>query len=83
MHPVGHPGGVGVPGHQVAERRTLAHQILVHDCLLYTSDAADERSSVDLGGRRIIKKKTCMHEHGVPTITQDKYTQEYTMHINK
>ena len=30
------------------------------DCLLYTSDAADERSSVDLGGRRIIKKKkTC------------------------
>ena len=28
------------------------------DCLLYTSDAADERSSVDLGGRRIIKKTT-------------------------
>src|SRR5678815_6014491 len=27
------------------------------NCLLYTSDAADERSSVDLGGRRIIKKK--------------------------
>ena len=26
-------------------------------CLLYTSDAADERSSVDLGGRRIMKKK--------------------------
>ena len=26
-------------------------------CLLYTSDAADERSSVDLGGRRIIKQK--------------------------
>ena len=26
-------------------------------CLLYTSDAADERSSGDLGGRRIIKKK--------------------------
>ena len=32
-----------------------AAQVL--DCLLYTSDAADERSSVDLGGRRIIKKK--------------------------
>ena len=29
----------------------------VTSCLLYTSDAADERSSVDLGGRRIIKKK--------------------------
>src|SRR5678816_58286 len=28
-----------------------------NNCLLYTSDAADERSSVDLGGRRIIKKK--------------------------
>ena len=40
-------------------------------CLLYTSDAADERSSVDLGGRRIIKKKNkashggyrCIHTH--------------------
>ena len=30
---------------------------LMDGCLLYTSDAADERSSVDLGGRRIIKKK--------------------------
>ena len=30
---------------------------LLKACLLYTSDAADERSSVDLGGRRIIKKK--------------------------
>ena len=29
----------------------------IRHCLLYTSDAADERSSVDLGGRRIIKKK--------------------------
>ena len=31
-------------------------------CLLYTSDAADERSSVDLGGRRIIKKKIKKNE---------------------
>ena len=30
---------------------------VIKACLLYTSDAADERSSVDLGGRRIIKKK--------------------------
>src|SRR5678815_394833 len=37
------------------EARTLAR--MRHPCLLYTSDAADERSSVDLGGRRIIKKK--------------------------
>ena len=27
------------------------------DCLLYTSDAADEEDSVDLGGRGNIKKK--------------------------
>ena len=37
------------------ERSFVTMQFL--DCLLYTSDAADERSSVDLGGRRIIKKK--------------------------
>eukprot|EP00656_Telonema_subtile_P006152 TRINITY_DN12824_c0_g1_i2.p1 TRINITY_DN12824_c0_g1~~TRINITY_DN12824_c0_g1_i2.p1 ORF type:complete len:185 (+),score=47.27 TRINITY_DN12824_c0_g1_i2:126-680(+) len=30
---------------------------MLSDCLLYTSDAADEEDSVDLGGRRIIKKK--------------------------
>ena len=28
-----------------------------NSCLLYTSDAADEEDSVDLGGSRIIKKK--------------------------
>ena len=33
-------------------------------CLLYTSDAADERSSVDLGGRRIIKKKNSRRHGG-------------------
>ena len=29
-----------------------------NNCLLYTSDAADDLLCVDLGGRRIIKKKT-------------------------
>ena len=29
----------------------------IHSCLLYTSDAADDLLCVDLGGRRIIKKK--------------------------
>ena len=29
----------------------------VDACLLYTSDAADDLLCVDLGGRRIIKKK--------------------------
>src|SRR5674536_113403 len=33
------------------------HNGRVCRCLLYTSDAADEEDSVDLGGRRIIKKK--------------------------
>ena len=37
--------------------KALHHKIIDQPCLLYTSDAADERSSVDLGGRRIIKKK--------------------------
>ena len=44
-------------------RFLLAH-ILSEECvpcLLYTSDAADERSSVDLGGRCIIKKKKLDH----------------------
>ena len=34
-------------------------------CLLYTSDAADEEDSVDLGGRRIIKKKKRYRSHRV------------------
>ena len=44
-------------------------------CLLYTSDAADERSSVDLGGRRIIKKKTSTrHVHSTDKEQQRPYT---------
>ena len=49
---------------QIAENRAEAEAApllelgkILQACLLYTSDAADERSSVDLGGRRIIKKK--------------------------
>eukprot|EP00658_Telonema_sp_P-2_P034458 TRINITY_DN25164_c0_g2_i1.p1 TRINITY_DN25164_c0_g2~~TRINITY_DN25164_c0_g2_i1.p1 ORF type:complete len:217 (+),score=74.85 TRINITY_DN25164_c0_g2_i1:313-963(+) len=34
-------------------------------CLLYTSDAADEEDSVDLGGRRIIKKKNKTSREGI------------------
>ena len=44
-------------------------------CLLYTSDAADERSSVDLGGRRIIKKKKKREREVQHTTTK-------TEHIN-
>ena len=45
----------------------------LYTCLLYTSDAADERSSVDLGGRRIIKKKKNIKIHSrrdVQTVKQ-------------
>ena len=35
-----------------------ADEVQVQACLLYTSDAADDLLCVDLGGRRIIKKKT-------------------------
>ena len=38
--------------HQVHRDRVA----LYWDCLLYTSDAADDMQCVDLGGRRIIKK---------------------------
>ena len=54
----------GVPVKATANRGSLISiyslfvlRVNVIFCLLYTSDAADERSSVDLGGRRIIKKK--------------------------
>ena len=34
----------------------MAPAVTIRICILYTSDAADDRISVDLGGRRIIKK---------------------------
>ena len=41
-----------------SERRIVCQaKVRTNNCLLYTSDAADEEDSVDLGGRRIIKKK--------------------------
>ena len=55
------------PAHKAAEApgalKVKAHEQKpqCQPCLLYTSDAADERSSVDLGGRRIIKKKQNVH----------------------
>ena len=39
----------------------LPNKALVSICLLYTSDAADDLLCVDLGGRRIIKKKKKNH----------------------
>ena len=51
-------------------------------CLLYTSDAADERSSVDLGGRRIIKKKK-KEEYSEHEIIEQKHKQIETNRKNK
>ena len=48
--------GAAAVAHDVAPL-AKARKGQANSCLLYTSDAADERSSVDLGGRRIIKKK--------------------------
>ena len=39
--------------------------MLPYPCLLYTSDAADDIACVDLGGRRIIKKKFFQAEDGI------------------
>ena len=53
------------------------HVDYLQSCLLYTSDAADERSSVDLGGRRIIKKKTKHRQidHSNTTTTDNNKTR--------
>ena len=48
-----HHRGVGSSG-------GLSQLCLGFGCLLYTSDAADEEFRVDLGGRRIIKKKNIL-----------------------
>ena len=49
-----------------ALKRAIEFNAVCRVCLLYTSDAADERSSVDLGGRRIIKKKNCECKQAMP-----------------
>ena len=51
-------------------------------CLLYTSDAADERSSVDLGGRRIIKKKKTEELGGDRIFEIDKKDKVAASHQN-
>src|SRR5665648_971184 len=38
--------------HTLSGKLSWSHYILLMRCLLYTSDAADEEDSVDLGGRR-------------------------------
>ena len=55
---VGPEGATGVEDAHAVHSHSKTNTGRRKSCLLYTSDAADERSSVDLGGRRIIKKKT-------------------------
>ena len=50
-------------------------------CLLYTSDAADERSSVDLGGRRIIQKKKKKINYTTQKITITTSLTAHVIHI--
>ena len=66
--------------HELGEL-TAAEKLLhrCDHCLLYTSDAADERSSVDLGGRRIIKKKNNTESIGTLVIK----TQTRTAHTTR
>ena len=49
-------------------------------CLLYTSDAADERSSVDLGGRRIIKKKNDHESRDTRRRREKQICRDYAKH---
>ena len=63
---------LGYPGLEVVSKTKSGNSQKYQFCLLYTSDAADERSSVDLGGRRIIKKKKRVNimQAGVSTKTK-------------
>ena len=81
-HLAGRPPTLRVGGRSQGSRRDrrLASGPPV-DCLLYTSDAADERSSVDLGGRRIIKKKK--KKVGRAQITRQQQQQDITQRSRK
>src|SRR5678815_4515465 len=54
MRTVLHPPQEDTDGREEERQEQAGREARAEGCLLYTSDAADERSSVDLGGRRII-----------------------------
>ena len=77
---VAQPLNIIIPARALNELARVAHDpeepiYMVVPCLLYTSDAADERSSVDLGGRRIIKKKNNIETRGTRQHYKDKQSQ--------
>ena len=53
---IGFIGGSSGKPSPITQREVDRIIARVQDCLLYTSDAADEEDSLDLGRRRIIKK---------------------------
>ena len=68
--------------HPRSRRRHLRSH-LSGGCLLYTSDAADERSSVDLGGRRIIKKKKRMTSLFMSKLSQNTVTPHAIINLHR
>ena len=67
-----------IDGNRFKLYKHIKHECII--CLLYTSDAADERSSVDLGGRRIIKKKKHQKTDRERSIKQTKKRENQTQH---
>ena len=69
-------------GETYGRQEAIAPQRMVAStCLLYTSDAADELLCVDLGGTRIIKKKTTKtknYQKISQTSTQDRVKTAYS-----
>eukprot|EP00831_Metopus_contortus_P070690 TRINITY_DN6458_c0_g1_i4.p1 TRINITY_DN6458_c0_g1~~TRINITY_DN6458_c0_g1_i4.p1 ORF type:complete len:135 (+),score=38.70 TRINITY_DN6458_c0_g1_i4:112-516(+) len=55
---------------QKEDKKTDSDYVHLKSCLLYTSDAADDTPCVDLGGRRIIKKKKEEDNKAITHLTQ-------------
>ena len=49
------------PGFRVQLKQAIVSPTNLESCLLYASDAADALLCLDLGGRRLIKKKKKNH----------------------
>ena len=74
QHRVGFHAGVSAQGKTApaCPARHIGMCGMSLHCLLYTTDAADERSSVDLGGRRIFKKKKRVEQPGTSRMIEEK-----------